>query len=180
MPVLHRLLTLPLIAAIVVSATMTGCKGSKRNDVLAGDQIIRASNEQGVEVAITRIRQHRKHVVLNIDLTNNSEQVVELRNPGDTMRGFMVQANGRTVAAQARHGGYWGPWVGYRPGSESSAAGVMELAPGTTAGLELHFRWPRPYQDRHDYDWKLTVSQMFAKGGNEGLDPIVTAPASQP
>ncbi|TVR45028.1 MAG: hypothetical protein EA402_05380 [Planctomycetota bacterium] len=170
---MSRFATLSLLAVLALAVVASGCKGSKRNEALTGDNVIRASNEAGIEIAISNIRQHRRHLVLNVDITNNGEAAVELRNPGDVMRGFTIESEGRSVSALSRRGGYWGPWVGYRPGVESSAAGVMELPPGATAGLELHFRWPRPYPDRHDYPWTLTVSQMYKKEGGAALPPIV-------
>jgi len=149
---------LVLIACTLIMLGVDGC-GSKRKleeRFSAGDAPT-ASNDGGVTVRIIHFKQSDHYLVANINVVNNSPDVVLIKNgDGNSLPAFKAVIDGNTYYASRRGNGTWNPWTGYqpRPGLPETD---LELSPGSTIGMEL--RWDCE-ASRRDYDWSITVTNL--------------------
>jgi len=166
---------LVLFACACIAIGLDGCGGSKRKleQSFPAGEAPTASNDAGVNVRITHYKQSDHYLIVNMTITNNGTDEVQIHNgDGNSLPSFQANIDGAVHEAERRGHGSWNPWTGYEP-RPGVPWGDIELPPGNTAGIEI--RWDCS-ASRKDYAWTVTLRHLESHDHKLG-DISITYPS---
>jgi hypothetical protein len=155
-----------LILAPVALVSVGGC-GGKREEPAAAMSPISASNDAGIKVTVTSVKEKDKSLVLLVTLRNDGKDTVTFKNP-ESLRvgGFKVAADGREAI---------GADAGKMQVTKSRSSRLKELAAGAESELDLKYTF-EPALAHSRYPWTLTISNMFVDDKKIGDVTIAYSP----